>query len=141
QYQGTQENVLSSTEDWGEAVDVEGFRGRNEEILELEEWIVGNDTMRCRLVAVLGMGGIGKTVIAAKVAKQVQPKFDYLIWRSLRNAPPLEEILSQLLGFLPSNHPENFLAISENNKILLLIDILRKHKCLIILDNVESVLR
>ena len=141
QYQGTQENVLTSTEDWGEAVDVEGFRGRNEEILELEEWIVGNDTMRCRLVAVLGMGGIGKTVIAAKVAKQVQPKFDYLIWRSLRNAPPLEEILSQLLGFLPSNHTENLLAISENNKILLLIDILRKHKCLIILDNVESVLR
>jgi hypothetical protein len=64
-----------------------------------------------------------------------------LIWRSLRNAPPLEEILSQLLEFLPSNHPENFLAISENNKMLLLIDILRKHKCLIILDNVESVLR
>ncbi|WP_026104422.1 NB-ARC domain-containing protein [Anabaena sp. PCC 7108] len=141
QYQGIDKNIISSKEDWGEAVDVEGFRGRYEEILDLEEWIVGNDSLRCRLVAVLGMGGIGKTVIAAKVAKQIQPKFDYLIWRSLRNAPPLAEILSQLLRFLSSNHAENYSAVSENNKILLLIDILRKHRCLVILDNVESVLR
>jgi DNA-binding CsgD family transcriptional regulator len=140
QYQGTYENVISSKEDWGEAVDVEGFRGRDAEIRDLEEWIVGNDSLRCRVVAVLGMGGIGKTAIAAKVAKQVQPQFDYLIWRSLRNAPSLEDILSQLLRFLP-NDSEDYLTVSENNKILLLIDALRKHRCLVILDNVESVLR
>lgn len=142
QYQGIQENFSSQKEDWGEAVDVEGFRGRDEEILDLKEWIVGNskDSVRCRLVAVLGMGGIGKTAIAAKVAKEMQPQFDYLIWRSLRNAPPLDEILNQLLRFLPHDSKDN-LTVSENNKILLLIDILRKHRCLIILDNVESVLR
>ncbi|MCC5638148.1 AAA family ATPase [Nostoc sp. CHAB 5844] len=142
QYQGIHENFTSQKEDWGEAVDVDGFRGREEEIQDLEEWIVGNsnDSPRCRLVAVLGMGGIGKTVIAAKVAKEIQPQFDYLIWRSLRNAPPLEEILNQLLRFLPHDS-EEYLTVSENNKILLLIDILRKHRCLIILDNVESVLR
>jgi DNA-binding CsgD family transcriptional regulator len=140
QYQGIDENLISSKEDWGEAVDVEGFRGRDTEIRELEEWIVNDDSLRCRLVAVLGMGGIGKTVIAAKIAKKVQPKFDYLIWRSLRNAPPLEEILRQLLRFLPNN-TKDYLTVSENDKILLLIDILRKHRCLVILDNVESVLR
>ena len=140
QYKSLYENVPTSQEDWGEAVDVEGFRGRNEEILDLEDWIVDGDPLRCRLVAVLGMGGIGKTVIAAKVAKKVQPKFDYLIWRSLRNAPPLEEILNQLLRFLPHD-AQDYLTVSENNKILLLIDTLRKHRCLVILDNVESVLR
>lgn len=140
QYQGTHENVISSKEDWGEAVDVEGFRGREAEIQDLEEWIVNDESLRCRLVAVLGMGGIGKTVIAAKVAKKVQPQFDYLIWRSLRNTPPLDDILTQLLRFLP-NDSEDYLTASENNKILLLIDTLRKHRCLVILDNVESVLR
>ncbi|WP_253274509.1 NB-ARC domain-containing protein [Nostoc sp. PCC 7107] len=142
QYQGIQENFTAPKEDWGEAVDVDGFRGRETDIKDLEEWIVGNDqdSVRCRLVAILGMGGIGKTVIAAKVAKGIQPQFDYLIWRSLRNAPPLSEILNQLLRFLP-NDAEDYLTVSENNKILLLIDILRKHRCLIILDNVESVLR
>ncbi|BBD62176.1 putative Transcriptional Regulator, Fis family protein [Nostoc sp. HK-01] len=142
QYQGIQENFTAPKEDWGEAVDVDGFRGRETDIKDLEEWIVGNtnDSVRCRLVAVLGMGGIGKTVIAAKVAQEIQSQFDYLIWRSLRNAPPLSEILNQLLRFLP-NDAEDYLTVSENNKILLLIDILRKHRCLIILDNVESVLR
>ncbi|GBE92730.1 NB-ARC domain-containing protein [Nostoc cycadae] len=142
QYQGIQENFTSPKEDWGEAVDVDGFRGRETDIKDLEEWIVGNanDSVRCRLVAVLGMGGIGKTVIAAKVAQEIQSQFDYLIWRSLRNAPPLSEILNQLLRFLPHD-AEDYLTVSENNKILLLIDILRKHRCLIILDNVESVLR
>ncbi|WP_242037977.1 NB-ARC domain-containing protein [Tolypothrix sp. FACHB-123] len=140
QYQGINENVSLSKEDWGEAVDVEGFRGRNAEIQDLEEWIVSDDSLRCRLVAILGMGGIGKTVIAAKIAKQVQPQFDYLIWRSLRNAPPLDDILTQLLRFLP-NDSEDYLRVSENDKILLLIEILRKHRCLLILDNIESVLR
>lgn len=140
QYQGIDKNVSYFQEDWGEAVDVEGFRGRETEIQELEEWIVGDDTLRCRLVAVLGMGGIGKTVIAAKIAKKVQPEFDYLIWRSLRNAPPLEEILTQILRLLPID-AEDSLKVSENDKIVLLIEFLRKHRYLIILDNVESVLR
>ncbi|WP_236142304.1 NB-ARC domain-containing protein [Nostoc sp. CMAA1605] len=140
QYQGIDKNVISSQEDWGEAVDVEGFRGRDREIHELEEWIVGDDALRCRLVAILGMGGIGKTVIAAKIAKQVQPEFDYLIWRSLRNAPPLEEILTQILRLLPID-AEDYAKVSENDKIVLLIEFLRKHRYLIILDNVESVLR
>ncbi|BAT52195.1 putative Transcriptional Regulator, Fis family [Nostoc sp. NIES-3756] len=137
QYYAVPKNYPSH-QDWGEAVDVEGFRGREEELLDVEEWISGNNP--CRLVALLGMGGIGKTVLAAMVAKKVQPKFDYLIWRSLRNAPQLEDILTQLLRFLPNDN-EDYLTDSENNKILRLIEILRQHRCLIILDNVESILR
>ncbi|WP_242054688.1 NB-ARC domain-containing protein [Nostoc sp. FACHB-190] len=151
QYQGIPENLTSSKDDWGEAVDVEGFKGREEDVTDLKEWIVGSDqAVQCRLVAVLGIGGIGKTAIAAKVAQEIKSEFKYLIWRSLRNAPPLEEILNQLLRFLPKDaeeylklneNSENNKIIRENNKILALIDVLRKHRCLVILDNVESVLR
>jgi len=31
---------------------------------------------RCRLVAVLGMGGIGKTALCVKLAKQIKDKFE-----------------------------------------------------------------
>ncbi|MDR9895756.1 NB-ARC domain-containing protein [Aetokthonos hydrillicola Thurmond2011] len=127
-------------EDWGEAVDVDGFWGRVEEIAELEQWIIGDNSHRCRLVTVLGIGGIGKTVLAAKVAKKIQPNFDYLFWRSLNNAPPLNEILTQLLQFLPKDSEPDLLD-NENSKILRVIDLLKKHRCLVILDKVEAVLR
>ena len=46
---------------------------------------------RSRLVAVLGMGGIGKTSLTARLAKIVAPSFERVYWRSLRNAPPVNE--------------------------------------------------
>jgi hypothetical protein len=44
--------------DWGEAVDVSGFYDRTEELNTLQQSILSD---RCRLVAILGMGGMGKT--------------------------------------------------------------------------------
>lgn len=144
EYQSQAENCQKS-QDWGEAVDVEDFYGRDAQIAELESWIRGGAgteyaANRCRLVAVLGMGGIGKTALAARIAKNVQSEFDYVIWRSLRNAPTLVDILADLLNFLPSL-PEADLPDNENTRILRLITALRQHRCLIIFDNVEAVLR
>lgn len=76
-----------SRQDWGEAIDVSVFYGRAEELATLEQWLVDD---RCRLVALLGMGGIGKTALSVKLAEQLQDKFEYVIWRSLRNAPPVQ---------------------------------------------------
>jgi len=38
------------------------------------------------------MGGIGKTSLSVKLAEQIQGEFEYLIWRSLLHAPPIEDI-------------------------------------------------
>jgi len=81
--------ALSQHQDWGEAMDVSVFYGRAEELVTLEQWIVQS---RCRLVAPLGMGGIGKTSLSVKLAEQIQGEFEYLIWRSLLHAPPIEDI-------------------------------------------------
>ena len=123
-------------EDWGEAVDIEGFRGRDRERIELISTILDG---RCRLIAILGFGGIGKTILAAKIVKQVRDDFEYIIWRSLRNSPQLNDILTDILQFLPNQNRIDFELEDDNNrKILYLIDVLRKHRCLIVLDNVES---
>ena len=53
-----------------------------------------------RAVAVLGFGGIGKTSLAAKLARDVAPSFERVYWRSLRNAPPVAEWLAGAIGFL-----------------------------------------
>ncbi|NEQ77173.1 MAG: NACHT domain-containing protein [Okeania sp. SIO2C9] len=117
--------------DWGEAIDVSVFYGRSQELDRLQQYIIGDG---CRLVALLGMGGIGKTAVAAKVAEQLQNEFDYIIWRSLRHAPSLETILTQLVSFLSQQECSQ----GELNK---LIEYLRNSRCLIILDSVESILQ
>ena len=124
-------------QDWGEAVDVSLFYGRTEELATLEQWIVSD---RCRLVALLGMGGIGKTALSVKLAEQIQDNFEYVIWRSLRNAPPIQDTLADIIKFL-SNQQETDLPETVDGKVSRLIEYLRSSRCLLVLDNVESILR
>ncbi len=131
----TPEN-LKSYQDWGEAVDVSNFYGRSEELETLERWIVDDN---CRLIALVGMGGIGKTSLSVKIAQLLQSEFEFLIWRSLRNAPPLNELLNELINFL-SQQQETSLPESLDGKISSLINYLRSQRCLLVLDNAESIL-
>jgi WD40 repeat protein len=125
--------------DWGEAADVSLFYGRTEELATLQQWI-RSDSLRdscascCRLIALLGMGGIGKTSLAVKLAQQIQDEFDGVIWRSLRNAPPLKTLLGDLVSFVSEQQ-------DTEAKLERLMYWLRTSRCLIILDNVETVLR
>ncbi|MEW6492668.1 MAG: NB-ARC domain-containing protein [Cyanobacteriota bacterium] len=129
----------SKRQDWGEAISVSVFYGRTEELATLEEWIVSD---RCRLVALLGMGGIGKTALSVKLAEQVQDKFEYVIWRSLRDAPPVESILANLIHFLSDEQEtETDLPERGGDRISRLLEYLRKHRCLLVLDNAETILR
>jgi WD40 repeat protein len=127
-----QEVILS----WGEAVDVSAFHGREEELSVLQRWVVHE---RCRLITLLGMGGIGKTALAVKFAEQVQDDFEVVLWRSLRNAPPVQELLSDLLGVLSRGQGADRTS-SVKEQISHLIGIVRSTRCLLILDNAESIL-
>lgn len=123
-------------EDLREAVDVSTFYGRANELSVLEQWIVDE---RCQLVAVLGMGGIGKTTLSTKLVEQIKNQFERVIWRSLRNAPLVENLLADLLQFL-SKGSETNLPANVDSRVSLLIDYLRASRCLIVLDNAEAIL-
>ncbi|MCA1990503.1 MAG: NACHT domain-containing protein [Coleofasciculus sp. S288] len=135
-------------QDWGEAISVSAFYGRTEELATLEQWILsdslreGLHPTRCRLVTLLGMGGIGKTALSVKLAEQIQDKFEYVIWRSLRDAPPVQAMLANLIQSL-SDQQETEADLPERvgDRISRLLDYLQRHRCLLVLDNVESVLR
>src|SRR2546422_4396841 len=73
--------------DWGEALAVLSFYDRQREVASLTQWVVQE---RCRVASVLGMGGIGKSALAARVMHQLAPHFEVVLWRSLRDAPACE---------------------------------------------------
>jgi hypothetical protein len=79
---------------WGEAPDITTFYGRESELGQLKHWIL-ND--RCRLMALLGMGGIGKTALATVLVEQIKDQFEWVVWRSLRSFPSLVQLLPELL--------------------------------------------
>ena len=127
---------LKQITDWGEAVDVSIFFGRSQELVRLENWVVDS---RCRLVALLGMGGVGKTSVSVKLAQQLEEDFEFIVWRSLRNSQTLRELLKSLLLFFARGED---IQLSDNIGDLTyqFINYLRSHRCLIILDNAESIL-
>ncbi|KAB8319994.1 hypothetical protein SD81_009475 [Tolypothrix campylonemoides VB511288] len=70
---------------------------------------------------------MGKTALATKLAQQIQDEFEYVIWRSLRHAPPLETLLSEL----------KTLATGSDDKTVRLWDVLTG-ECLVTLHGHTS---
>jgi DNA-binding CsgD family transcriptional regulator len=109
----TKKNSLFTHEDGAEIPDVSIFYGRQEEPNKLKQWIVED---KCQVIAIWGMAGIGKSLLAAKLVHEIEAEFDHIIWRSLRDAPPLDKFQQDLILFQGS-------------------------RCLLVLDNWDSILK
>jgi NB-ARC domain len=116
--------------------DGDSFASRTSELATLEKSIVQE---KCNIAAILGISGIGKTALSLHLIQKIQHNFEYVIWRSLRHSPPLETTLKNLLEFL-LNKPEIELPSSIPDRLSLLMEYLRKNRCLIILDDVQTIL-
>jgi WD40 repeat protein len=132
--------------DWGEAIDVSRFYGRSTELETLSQWIVGDSpkgdsyASRTRLVVLLGMGGMGKTALSVKLAEHLQGEFEYVIWRSLRHAPFFHDKLTECIKILSCQQVVT-LPPDPHEQITCLIEYLRKSRCLLILDNFDTLLQ
>jgi WD40 repeat protein len=122
--------------DWGDALDVPSFYGREQELSTLARWVV---EARCRVVSVLGLGGIGKSALAVSLMHQVAVHFDVVLWRSLRDAPSCEALLEDCLQVL-APQPLRDVPASLEGRLSLLMEHLRDQRALLVLDNLESLL-
>ena len=122
--------------DLADAPHISSLCDRTSELATLEKWIVQE---KCTLAAILGISGIGKTALSLHLIPKIQHNFECVIWRSLRHSPPLETTLKNLLEFL-LNQPEIELPSSIPDRLSLLMEYLRKNRCLIILDDVQTIL-
>src|SRR6266852_2842567 len=122
--------------DWGEALAVPSFYDREGELASLTKWVVQE---RCRVVSVLGMGGIGKSALAVSLMHQLAPHFEVVIWRSLRDAPSCEAVLDQCLQVL-APQSLSLVPTSLERRLGLLLEYLREERVLLVLDNLEVLL-
>ncbi|WGV23487.1 NB-ARC domain-containing protein [Halotia branconii] len=117
--------------DWQQAPDIESFYGRNQQLQQLEQWITSD---RCKLITIVGIGGIGKTALVLALTDRMQSQFDFLIWRSFSTVPSLISLLDSLLSIFDQTVVQD---ISQGTAQL--IYHLQKRRCLLILDGLDAV--
>jgi len=131
--------------DWGEIPRLASFYGRQSELNQLKQWLLYE---HCTLVSLMGVGGVGKTALATQLVRNLgqavnstptEHGFDRISWRSLLNAPPLATVLHLWLQDL-SNQQLTILPTNLDEQLTLLFSFLRQQRCLLVLDNLESIL-
>lgn len=116
---------------------VEQFFGRRSELGQISRWL-GQE--RRRVISLLGIGGVGKTTLAAQSARSHASRFAQVLWRSLINSPPLDDLLHRWIESLA--HPWlPTLPDHLDDQIDLLLSLLRDKPVLLVLDNLESLLQ
>jgi WD40 repeat protein len=122
--------------DWGDALDVPSFYGREGELATLAQWVVQE---RCRVVSVLGLGGMGKSALVTSAMRRMAVHFQVVIFRSLRDAPACQTLVEECLKVL-APRPLNLAPADLEQGLSLLLEYLREQRVLLVLDNLESLL-
>lgn len=136
----TEENLTTivNKNHWTTAPDISHLLENNTDIQPLVEW---SKDHRCRCICICGMIGSGKTTLATKFAYKQQQEFDYVVWLSVQNAPPVETILKICLKAFNSSlitSPQEF--VSFEDLLVELVYYLRHYRCLLILDGLQEIL-
>ena len=105
---------------------------------KLEQWLAGDDSER-NVIALLGMGGLGKTALAANVYKNERKKFQCHAWVSISQTYSREDVLRNIskelsrdkVSVLSSTTDMDIPRLEETLKTFL-----EQQKYLIILDDV-----
>lgn len=127
------ESIETLHNDLSEMPDLGAFYNRIPELSTLTNWIL---QQRCRLIAITGISGIGKTALTVQLVQQIKDEFEYVIWCDFDSLPTLAEFQSNLIRIISQSEQLDLSA--NNHKYLPLIKYLQKYRCLVVLDNIQN---
>ncbi|MTJ48139.1 NB-ARC domain-containing protein [Dolichospermum sp. UHCC 0259] len=107
------------------------FYGREQELNLLSNGVLNQHT---HLISVVGLSGIGKTTLVKRFIDLNIQQFEVIIWRSLKFPKSLDLLIDDLL-----NVCQQEAKATIDDKLKQLFNILKKKKCLIILDDLENI--
>ncbi|KAM3196362.1 hypothetical protein ACQJBY_072187 [Aegilops geniculata] len=120
------------------SLDEEDLVGVDKNKETLEQWLADDD-LECSVIALLGMGGLGKTALAANVYKKEREKFECHAWVSISQTYSREDVLRNIIKELFKDNA-SVLSSSLAMDIMSLEETLKKYleqrKYFIILDDV-----
>ena len=108
------------------------FFGREKELTELSDIFKKPD---CNLLTITGIGGVGKTALAQQFAEKMQPFFSggmcFVSLADLEHSGQLASSIAVKLG----------LNVAEGNTSTHLLEVLKRRKILLVLDNFEHIIK
>ncbi|MGE5660370.1 MAG: tetratricopeptide repeat protein [Actinomycetota bacterium] len=131
---------------------VRNWVGRSQEINILKSQILDPETRAITITAVclVGLAGIGKTTLASQLVRELQAEnatFTVAAWETLNagtgRAPRFNNIIDSLLLTLSHGEmtPAAAMLDDYHQKTERLVKLLKQKPCLVVLDNVETVLQ
>ena len=122
----------------GQPPDTSSFYGRTEELKKLKQAVI-----KQRCVVLTGAIGIGKSALAAKLVEILKSSpefgFDCVIWKSVAYAPLIQDLVTELIELTNVLEAKSNLPEYTQAKISVLLEHLRRQRCLLVLDAVEAI--
>ncbi len=116
---------------------VTNWQGREGELTTVNRWLDDENT---KLGVIVGMAGMGKSTLAARVFRE-RTDFDDKLWVDLRQRPLYSIVARGILKQLGKLSSQELEQIEETRLTQVLVHCLQRRRFLLVLDNLESVLQ
>jgi DNA replication protein DnaC len=122
----------------GEPPDISNFCGRIQELNQIKELIT-----QYKCLSLIGIAGIGKTALAAKLLKQISTssdsEFECLIWKSVAHAPVVQDLVTELIQLIQPTASPSLQVEYTQAQITTLLKEIQSRRCLIVLDEIDTI--